>query len=30
MLVEDCGHAPHQEQPEKVLQAMADFILQHA
>jgi methylphosphotriester-DNA--protein-cysteine methyltransferase/alpha-beta hydrolase superfamily lysophospholipase len=26
VLVENCGHAPHQEQSEKVLQTMADFI----
>jgi pimeloyl-ACP methyl ester carboxylesterase len=26
VLVEDCGHSPHQEQTEKVLQIMSDFI----
>ncbi len=26
VIVEDCGHAPHQEQPEKVLQVFAAYI----
>jgi len=24
--VEDCGHSPHREQPERTLQAMAEFV----